>query len=138
MERILVAMDVKHQGWEALSHACSLAKRLDVEINVLLVALGDIQKRLHPEMEIENELRKRLALRIEAAKADGVLVNFFITEGGYEDEIVSFVKKHRITMLMVEKQGGDTRTALSSGKGSLRTLRHRLTCRMEVVIPKTQ
>lgn len=135
MEKILVAIDGKHGAWDALSHACFLAKRINIELNVLLVTPKSDQQRSHSETKAEDELRRSMALHVEAAKADGIMINYFIAEGDYEDEVINFVNQNRITLLMHETQDGDGR---SGGRktSSLRTLRHRVACRMEIVAPK--
>ena len=62
MEKILVAIDSKHGAWEALSHACSLAKRIDAMLNILLVVPLNRQKMLCSEKEVEEAIKKRLEL----------------------------------------------------------------------------
>lgn len=134
MEKLLVAIDGRRGAWEALSHACSLAKRIQVDLNVLLV-IAPVRRNLpQTEREVEEEVKKRLALLIETAKAEGITINYFLTEGNYEDEVINFVNNHKIALLVLETIDGDARSA-SKETASIRALRHRLTCKMEVVAP---
>ena len=134
MDKILVAIDGRHSGWEALSHACSLAQRIHVDLNVLLVIAPDRRNLPQAVREVEEAVKKRLALLIETAKAEGITINYFLTEGTYEDEVINFVNNHKIALLVLEHIDGDARSA-SKDSASLRALRHRLTCKMEVVAP---
>jgi len=134
MDKILVAMDGRRGAWEALSHASSLAKRIQVDLNVLLVIAPDRDNLPQTERDVEETVKKRLALLIETAKAEGVTINYFLTEGNYEDEVINFVNHHKIALLVLETIDGDARS-VSKDSASLRALRHRLTCKMEVVAP---
>ncbi len=136
MEKILVAIDGKHGAWEALSHACSLAKRIDVQLNVLLVIPSNRARLTRAETEVEDEIKKRLELLIEAAKAEGITINYFIAEGNYDDEVISFINHNKITLLVHETLDGDTRPANKELTASFRSLRHRTPCVIEVVAPR--
>jgi nucleotide-binding universal stress UspA family protein len=136
MKKILVAIDGGNAAWGGLSHACSLAKRIDVQLNVLLVNPPD---RRHPSrrgMEVKDEIRTKLELLIEAAQAEGTRINYYVTEGIYDDEVISFINNNKITLLVYETLEGDTRTANKESAATLRTLRHRVACTIEVVAPK--
>jgi nucleotide-binding universal stress UspA family protein len=136
MKKILVAIDGGNAAWEALSHACSLAKRIDVQLNVLLVNPPDRKYLPRSEIEVKNEIRKKLGLLIEAAKAEGIKVNYYISEGNYEDEVISFINNNKITLLVYETLEGDMRPAIKESTAALRSLRHRVACTIEVVAPK--
>jgi nucleotide-binding universal stress UspA family protein len=136
MKKILVAIDGKHAAWEALSHACSLAKRIDIQLNVLLVNPPDRTPLSRTAIEATDEIRKKLELLIEAAKREGIMVNYYITEGAYDDEVIGFINNHKIKLLVYETLEGDTRTVSKESAASLRTLRHRVACTIEVVVPK--
>ena len=136
MKKILVAIDGKHAAWEALSHACSLATRIDVQLNVLLVNPPGGRRLSTAEMEAKDQIRKKIELLIEAAKAEGIKLNYYVTEGTYEDEVISFINNNKITLLVYETLEGDTRPANKELTSSLRTLRHRISCTIEVVAPK--
>lgn len=134
MEKILVAIDARRGAWAALSHACSLAKRMEVELNVLLISPRISGQGRGECGEPEPAVRKRLELLLETAKAEGITINYFLTEGAYEDEVINFVNHHKIALLVYETRGRDARSAATDAV-ALRALRHRLTCKMEVVAP---
>jgi hypothetical protein len=138
MEKVLVAFHDRHisQGWEAMAHACSLAKRMHVQLNLLLVTgSGDKSYPMvgdSPTAHIKN----RLQLLMETAQSEGITINFFITEGNYEDEVIKFVNHNKISLLVHETCEGDCGTAGGETDSALRTLRHRIGCKMEIVAPK--
>ena len=134
MDKVLVAIDSRRGAWGALSHACSLAKRIQVDLHVLLVTppgtgRGDDAQRGPAEL-----VRQRLELHLAAAKTEGITINYFMTEGTYEEEVIKFVSHHKIALLVHESREGDARSAAKEAI-ALRALRHRLTCKMEVVAP---
>ena len=134
MEKVLVAIDNRSGAWGALAHACSLAKRMRVELNVLLIyprAAGAETGRSDAHGE---SVRKRLELQLARAQAEGITINYFMTEGPYVEEVIHFVNHHKIALLVHETGGKDARSAARKAV-ALRALRHRLTCTMEVVAP---
>jgi len=137
MENILVAIDSKRGAWEAISHACSLAKRVDIRINLLLVLSGIRSSRSLAEAVILKQMKKRIDLHIEAAKTDGLTINYFIAEGDYEDEVIDFIKHHKISLLVCQKNYGEKRS-IDREMASLKSLQHRVACRMEIVVPKKE
>jgi K+-sensing histidine kinase KdpD len=136
MEKILVAIDGKHGAWEALSHACSLARRIEVQLHVLLVVSPNRARLSRADRDVEDEIKKRLELLIEGAKGDGILINYFNAEGDYDDEVISFINHYRITLLIHETDGGDIRPLSKELTASFRSLRHRIPCVIEVVAPR--
>ncbi len=135
MEKILVAIDSRHGAWEALSHACSLAKRIDATLNILLVVPLNRRRISCHAKEVEEAIRKKLELLIEAAKAEGVQINYFITEGEYAQEVISFVNNNKISLLIHE---ADDKKARSTDKELLfvRSFRHKISCTVEIVFTK--
>jgi nucleotide-binding universal stress UspA family protein len=138
MKKILVAINSRSGAWGALSHACSLAKRMDVQLNVLLVNPPDRRFLSRNEIEVKDEIRKKLGLLLEAAKAEGIRVDYYVTEGNYEEEVISFINNNKITLLVYETLEGDTRLSGKDVAASLRTLRHRVACTIEVVAHKKE
>nr|WP_320009717.1 universal stress protein [uncultured Desulfobulbus sp.] len=132
MEKILVALDTKHGAWAALSHACSLAERMDVELYVLLVHPSSKEKQNSAEFALEAAIKSRLELLLEAAKNKGIRINYFVSEGTYEEEIIQFVNHYRIGLLVCETTGSAARISAKEAL-FLRALRHRLRCKLEVV-----
>jgi nucleotide-binding universal stress UspA family protein len=88
MENILVAIDGKHGAWEALSRACSLARRVHVQLSVLLVIPSPTRNLSYSDAQLEATVRERLELLLEAIKAEGIRINYFVTEGVYEEEVM--------------------------------------------------
>lgn len=135
MENILVAIDGKHEAWEAFSRACALSRRLQAQVNVLLVRAPQDRALSHSETEMELALRQRLELLMEAAKAEGVRINYFITEGVYYEEVIAFANTNKVTLLIYEITDGETRNP-ERESATLRAIRHRIVCRVESVSPK--
>lgn len=132
MERILVTMNGRNGAWEALSHSICLAKRIGAQVYVLRVLP---QGGLSPaEAGLEETLRRRLERQIGAAKADGVWIEHFVSEGDFEDEVIRFADEGRITLLVAEPGEGDQRWP--EAEGTFRRIRHRVACRVELVSPR--
>jgi len=137
MEHVLVGIDRQHDAWEAFARACFLAKRIDAKLHVLLVLSPASEGLSHGHPEREATVRQRLELLVEAAKSDGLQINYFITEGHYEEEIIRFVNHYRITLLVLELPDGDMKSA-EKGSVSLHAIRHRISCKVELVAPKNK
>ncbi len=135
MEKILVAIDNRHRAWEALSHACSLVKRIDAELYVLLVLSPEHKDRALAD--IETEIKKRLELVIEKAKSENIIINFYLVEGNYEQEIMTFIEHNKITLLTHEANEKDKDARIRDTR-FLRCLRSQLSCAVEIVVPKTK
>lgn len=136
MEKVLVAIDNRFGAWAALAHACSLAKRIEVELNVLLIRPRATGRETNLHDASGEVVRKRLELQLASAKAEGITINYYMTEGPYVEEVIHFVNHHKIALLVHETRGKDARSAARNAV-ALRALRHRLTCTMEVVAPIT-
>lgn len=135
MERILVPMTQRRGAFEALARALSLARRIPARVFVLFVVEGDQPERpVVPPLD-ETEDRRRARLMLERAQADGVAVDSFVAEGAFEEEVIRFAKENRITLLVAENAGAEQRVAERESQ-SLREIRHRISCRVEVVTPR--
>ena len=133
MERILVSMSARNGAWEAWSRAISLAKRIDARIYALLVLCpsssvggGGLQEREASSM------KQGLELLIELAKSEGVRIDYFISEGEYEEEVIQFVDHNKITLLVAELAEGENRHT-DRGLPPIRKILHRVRCRVELV-----
>ena len=136
MERILVSMGSRYGAGEAWTRAVSLAKRIKAEVYALLVLpSGRGMPKGNSNHDNLESLRKRLELLIESAEMDGVHVNYFVTEGCYEEEVIRFVEHNRITLFVAEPPEGETRVS-ERDASSLQMIRHRIKCRVELVIPR--
>ena len=136
MERILVSMGYRHEAWEAWSRAVALAGRINAGVYALLVLPppGGVSDGGSVAGASES-LRKRLELLIESAEMDGVHVQYFITEGSYEEEVIRFIEHNRITLFVTETPEGESRLSERDSL-SLQKIRHRIKCRVERVIPR--
>ncbi len=139
MERILVSMNSQCGAWGAWSRAISLARRIDAKLYALLVlppsmkASGGIE-----EHTTAKGVRERLELLIELAKSEGNRIDYFISEGNYEEEVIRFVQQNRITLLVAEPPEEESRHS-ERELAPIRKIQHRIACRVELVSPrKTQ
>jgi len=139
MERILVSMGEGRGAWEAFSRAISLAKRIEAKIYVLFVAssttgspIQGIGGATHGSTRTHSSIRERLELMIQAAKSNKLSIDYFITEGGYEEEVIRFIDQNRITLIILESAVEENRH-LNNQSSLIRWLRHRSSCRVEVV-----
>jgi K+-sensing histidine kinase KdpD len=136
MERILVSMETRQGAWEAWSRAISLAKRIDAKVYALLVMPPDPKRSGgHECANAEANVRRRLELLIELAKSDGIHVDYFVSEGNYEEEVIRFIEHNRISLLVAEPPDGDGRHS-DRESSAIQKIRHRIKCRMEMVIPR--
>jgi len=138
MQRILVAMDPERTHQFAGNHALNLAKRINAKVLFLLILPSRMTSSgITKQDPNETALKKRVDAVIEAARTDGIAVDYYMTYGDYESELVSFVHENNITLLVVECP--DKR---SDGKEAcndfLDKLRHRINCRIEVVNVKPE
>ena len=82
MDRLLVSMDARHGAWEAWSRAVSLARRIKATVYALVVDQPPAANAAQAaDQELADVVRKRLNLLMEAAKADGVDINLYVTHG---------------------------------------------------------
>lgn len=135
MERILVSMDARHGAWEAWSRAISLARRIDARVYALLVYPPGVKGRADGDPNDEAGVRHRLELLIESAKSNGIAVDYFISEGRYEEEVIRFAEHNRITLMVAESPEGEMRHS-DREFTSFQKIRHRITCRLELVSPR--
>jgi len=127
MERILVGVGPHTRHLWAAVHALGLAKRMNARVSVLLV-----QEPSQEEDRRRSSYRQSLESFIDQARAEGLAVEYYLSQGDYVDELVRFVEEHRITLLVVDQPG--TRRGASPDSGSLiDNIRHRVDCRIEVV-----
>ncbi len=130
MERILVSMSSRMTPWEALTRSVALARRINARVFVLtVVGPGKSMEDIDPEN------RTKLEQLVEAAGEDGVHIDSFISEGNYEDEVITFVKHNKITLLVTE-YGTSGDKEHEREQASLQKIRHRVSCRVEIVTPR--
>jgi nucleotide-binding universal stress UspA family protein len=128
-------MTPRRGAFEALARALSLARRIPAGVFVLFVVEDSHRERSEiPPMDATED-RRRVRLMLERARANGVAVDSFVAEGAFEDEVIRFAKENRITLLVAENVGAEQR-ATDRENQSLREIRHRISCRVEVVTPR--
>ena len=135
MEKILVSMDARHGAWEAWSRAISLAKRIDARVYALLVYPFGAERGGDPSRENPGSVRHRFELLIELAKSEGIAVDYFISEGSYEEEVIKFADHNKISLMVAEPPEGGGRH-LEREFISFQKIRHRIRCRLELVSPR--
>ncbi len=142
MERILVGVGPHNQNLWSAVHAMGLAKRMNAKVSFLLV--------LEPGPKGEEQqtpYRRKLEAFIEQVRSEGLTVDYYVSQGDYEDELVRFVKEHKVTMLVIDQplerggRGGRGGRGARGGRGVasvesanfIEKIRHRVDCRIEVV-----
>jgi nucleotide-binding universal stress UspA family protein len=140
MERILVIMNDRHYPWEALGRAMSLAKRIGARVYILKI----FPKGSHVLKVVDQDLRTTAGTRfenmIQTARAEQTGIEYFVTEGDFEEEVIRFVEQNKISILVVETGGLDGKDPEHPGKalGPLKEILYRISCRVELVSPKKQ
>jgi K+-sensing histidine kinase KdpD len=135
MEWILVSTHCRNGPWGALSRAISLARRIDAKLYALLVLPPRAED---SDIEDHNPLcgtRERLELFIEIAKSEGSQIDYFISEGNYEEEVIRFVQQNRITLVIAEAPDKDSPHS-ERDLAQIRKIQHRIACRVELVSPR--
>ena len=136
MERILVGLDTAEGSLWSGIHALNLAKRIDAKVSFLLVIDPDIDKHKNAlQDQRKAHMSKSLGALIEQGRDEGIGVDYFVTYGDYDNEVVRFIKENKITMLVV---GLPPDPDVSSGNFTelIEKVRHRIDCRIEVVQEK--
>ena len=137
MEKILVGLHPGKTSLWAAVHALNLSKRINARIYFLLV-IDPAAKGLDESLvrQVETSMKSNLESLIEEGISDGIPVDYYITYGQYDNELVKFVKENKITMLVLgapAPQDG----RFEEFEDLLEKIRHRIDCRMEVVHEKT-
>ncbi len=138
MERILVGMESGRTSLWAVVHALNLAKRIKARVFILLVT-DDVPAKGKKDSfidEMETSVKASLESLIEEGISDGIVVDYYITQGQYDNELVKFIKVNKITLLVV---GMPTAPYIHPGDFNdlIEKIRHRIDCRIEVVHEKT-
>jgi nucleotide-binding universal stress UspA family protein len=137
MERILVSMESGRGAWEALSRTVSLARRIQAKVYALVVlppAKGAPPGAAPPGLG--KDFKERLELLIGAAKAQGVDITYYVAEGVYESQVISFAKQQRITLLVAEQPDGEGRGP-DREPPAIQKIRHLIDCPVELVSPRS-
>ncbi|MBU0987500.1 MAG: universal stress protein [Proteobacteria bacterium] len=137
MERILVGVGADRISRWAGVYALNLAKRIQAKVSFLLVIDPAAKKsKLAIADEMDTSVKQNLESLIEEGLSEGILVDYYIAYGPYEDELVNFIKKNQISILVVGSPA-DQKAFAGNFKNFLEKIRHRVDCRIEVVYEKT-
>jgi len=137
MEKVLVGLYPGKTSLWAAVHALNLATRIKSRLYFLLVidpaAKGSDESLMR---QVEASMKSSLESLVEEGISDGIPVDYYITYGQYDNELVKFVKENKITILVVGSppfQHG----RFEDFDDLLEKIRHRIDCRIEVVHEKT-
>jgi K+-sensing histidine kinase KdpD len=135
MERVLVSMNCWNGYWGALSRGISLAGRIDAKLYALLVLPHSAEDTGKEEYNAPCVNRERFELLIEIAKSKGSRIDYFISEGDYEEEVIRFVEQNRITLVIAELPDAQS-PGYERDLAQIRKIQHRISCRVELVSPR--
>jgi nucleotide-binding universal stress UspA family protein len=138
MERILVGMDIRETSLGAVYRAIHLAMRIKAPVFILLVSNAEANSSGNEiSKALEGSVRKRLELMIEMGRSQGVNVNYYVTQGDFEEEVIRFVEEKNVTLLVLglAEDGSKTKTGLEFRK-TLSNIRKRVNCSIELVHQK--
>ena len=138
MERILVITDNRFYPWNALSRAVALGKRINAGVFILKVLCSEDQESNVVEQDMKTSAGRRLENIIQAARADSVRIEYLVTRGDFEEEVIRFVEGNKISILVVEQGSLGIKMSGNQGKGSraLQDILYRIPCKVELVSPK--
>ncbi len=138
MERILVIINNQNYAWEALGRAVSLAKRINSRVFVLKVFSPHEKEIGTIEHDMKTSAGRRLENIIQTARADSIKIEYFVTEGDFEEEVVRFVEHNKISILVVEPGSWEIKGSENpeKGLGPVQEILYRISCRVEMVSPK--
>lgn len=86
--------------------------------------------------QVDASMKSNLESLIEEGISDGIPVDYYITYGQYENELVKFIRENKITMLVVGSPASQEER-FNDFEDLLEKIRHRIDCRIEVVHKKT-
>ena len=134
MEKILVGMDARAITLWAPIHAINLGKRIKARVYILLVINpGMVATPDDLQEEMEAAARKKIEALIDEARSEGVVVDYYITHGTYEGELIKFIEENGITLLVVAFPSAKDKSSGGEFVDVLENIRHRISCRIEVV-----
>jgi len=137
MERILVGLDPGKTSLWAAIHALNLAKRIKAKVFILMVE-GDTQtqKGLRIEKRVQSSVRADLEALIERGRSEGIAVEYYIAQGSYERELIHFIKKNKITLLVFGLPSCRKKGPSGKFMDLVEKIRRRVDCRIEIVHEK--
>jgi len=133
MERILVGIHSPDTSFWAGVHALNLAKRIGARVSFLLVVDRESGSTDDLGQKAEASFKKKVESLIEEGRSEGIAVDYYLTYGNFETELIRFSQENRVTLLVVEPPREKSTERFSS---LLEKIRHRINCRIEVVHEK--
>ncbi len=127
MERILVGVEPERSSLFGVIRAFNLAKRMNVTVSILFV-----EEEGKPE-GINKIMKNNLEIMIEKGRSEGINIDYYITKGSYEAELLKFIKENKITLLVVGLPREDSKTGENSLMDIIKRVRERVDCRIEIV-----
>jgi len=131
-------MNARHYPWEALNRAVSLANRIEARIFVLKVFSPGGKETGAVGQCTKTAAERRLENIIQTARAASVTIEYFVTEGDLEEEVIRFVEHNKISLLVVEPGNFGNEGSEKSDKGiaPLTQFLYHMSCSVEVVSQK--
>lgn len=137
MEKILVGLESKMKTLWPVIYALSLAKRMDVRIDILLVDDSERSAKGAPAtVETASELKDQLEAMILNGRSEGILIDYYITGGAFTNELIRFIQEKKINLLILGLPDEKKRVSRNIPE-LLKEIRLRTNCRIEVVNQKT-
>ena len=138
MERILVGMDIRETSLGAVYRAIHLAIRIKAPVYILVVTDDGVKSSGDDVLAaLEGSVRKKLDLMIQLGRSEGVTVNYYVTQGVYEEEVIRFVEEKDVTLLVLGFVDENPKTkAEREFRKSLGNIRKRVNCSIELVHQK--
>ena len=138
MEKILVGMNPVSTSFWAGMHALNLVKRIDARVCFLYVTDPESSedREYPPYQDAASDEKERVDHFVEKARAEGIPVDYYVSEGDYESELIRFVHEKGITMLVLGAPAGH-QAAPNRFSTFLDRIRHSVNCRIEVLHEKT-
>lgn len=137
MEKILVGIDSNTTSLLSVIYALNFAKRMDVKISILLVIEPTTMSgKSEQAAQKESTIRKRLEKFILDGRSDGTAIDFFVTYGSFKDELIKFIQKENISLLVVDSPFPDRKVASKKIPALFGEIKLRTHCRIEVVHKK--
>ncbi len=151
MEKILIGIDKNNIDLRPCIHAINLAKRMNRTKLYCLMILDkskiksdnpydkiEIQRKesanVKNEQALEVSPKNDLESLIEDGRSKGIIIDYYMVEGNFQDEIINFVKSHRIDLFVIgsplEKTNLTEKEAFTE---FIEKIRHKIDCRIEVV-----
>ncbi len=138
MYKILVAVETSQPGVSAAVYALNLAQRIQAQISFLLFdqtegdgssAVSKKKKRLLYQQQLQSII-------VEMSPKTETPVNFYVTNGQYETELVDFVLHNNISLLIVDFPTANHQADTNQFLEKLMSIKQQINCRIMIVSKK--